>query len=115
VGSAEQVRAGQNSTDRGYNGTIRDIGSSIDPRTPENEGTPDRSLSEDLAWTRLRQSMQGVGGGGAALGGDPAMDGVGNQGPAGHQGPIHNPTGYIQRFDKDSSSGSTGSGSSGGN
>jgi hypothetical protein len=108
VGSAEQIRATQNSTDRGYNGTIQDIGSSIDPRTPENAGTPDRSLPEDLAWARLRQSMQGVGGAGAP-GGDPATDGVSNQGPAGHLGPINSPTGYIQRFQRE------GMGTSGGN
>ncbi len=34
--------------DRGYNGTIVDIGSSIDPRTPELEGTPGRSLMTDI-------------------------------------------------------------------
>jgi hypothetical protein len=36
------------SADRGYNGTIADVGSSIDPRTPETEGTPGRSLMTDI-------------------------------------------------------------------
>lgn len=34
--------------DRGYNGTIVDIGSSIDPRTPETEGTPGRTRLTDI-------------------------------------------------------------------
>jgi hypothetical protein len=35
-------------SDRGYNGTIADLGSSIDPRTPERAGTPGRSLMTDI-------------------------------------------------------------------
>jgi hypothetical protein len=38
----------QGARDRGYNGTIQDIGSSIDPRTPELEGTPGRTLMTDI-------------------------------------------------------------------
>jgi len=36
------------SADRGYNGTIADLGSSIDPRTPEKEGTPGRTRLTDI-------------------------------------------------------------------
>lgn len=55
----EQIRASQRSVNRGYNGTIDDVGSSIDPRTPETQGTPGRSLPEDLAWKRAGQRGQG--------------------------------------------------------
>ncbi len=36
------------SGERGYNGTIADLGSSIDPRTPELMGTQGRSLMTDI-------------------------------------------------------------------
>jgi hypothetical protein len=35
--------------DRGYNGTIAQLGSSIDPRTPEKAGTPGRSRMVDIS------------------------------------------------------------------
>jgi hypothetical protein len=55
--------------DRGYNGTIAQLGSSIDPRTPEAEGTPGRSRQEDVTgWMGPERVMtpQGIGGGGNA-------------------------------------------------
>jgi hypothetical protein len=38
----------QLSRDRGFNGTIADIGSSIDPRTPQKEGSPERTRLVDV-------------------------------------------------------------------
>ncbi|QRK09851.1 hypothetical protein JQX13_07005 [Archangium violaceum] len=52
----------------GYNGTIKDIPTSIDPRTPQAEGTPGRSLPFDLGERALieQRRQQGMGGSGAA-------------------------------------------------
>jgi len=47
----------QVSRDRGYNGTIVDVGSSIDPRTPETEGTPGRSRLTDVTGYMGRQDI----------------------------------------------------------
>ncbi|QRK10922.1 hypothetical protein JQX13_13115 [Archangium violaceum] len=47
----------------GYNGTIQDIPTSIDPRTPEAAGTPGRSLAMDPGERALLES-RGTGGGG---------------------------------------------------
>jgi hypothetical protein len=49
----------------GYNGTIRDIPTSIDPRTPQTDGVSGRTLPMDLGERALRQ-QQGVGGSGPA-------------------------------------------------
>ena len=64
-----QVRA-----DRGFNGTIAQLGSSIDPRTPEKEGTRGRSRQVDITGYMGRgatevsgdraPTSQGIGGGG---------------------------------------------------
>jgi hypothetical protein len=62
----EKIVERQLATDRGYNGTIRDVGSSIDPRTPEKAGVQGRSLPADLAWQRA-----GQGGSGPATPGSP--------------------------------------------
>lgn len=65
-GDWEQAPPGSPATrGAGYNGTIKDLPTSIDPRTPENEGTPGRSLQEDLAEVRGRQPATGQGGSGA--------------------------------------------------
>lgn len=49
---------------RGFNGTIAQLGSSIDPRTPEKEGTPGRSLQQEVSgWTPVGDGWeQGIGG-----------------------------------------------------
>jgi hypothetical protein len=62
-------------SNRGYNGTIADLGSSIDPRTPETEGTPGRSRMLDItgymgnpalvAATREARMSQAIGGSGS--------------------------------------------------
>ncbi|HLM44189.1 MAG TPA: hypothetical protein VK458_09985, partial [Myxococcaceae bacterium] len=67
------------SADRGYNGTIADLGSSIDPRTPEKEGTPGRTRLTDVTGYMGRPDIEqnypypptslGIGGSGAV---DPA-------------------------------------------
>ncbi len=46
----------------GYNGTIRDIPTSIDPRTPEKDGTMGRSLEVDLGVQRMEGPGSGTGG-----------------------------------------------------
>jgi hypothetical protein len=46
----------------GYNGTIQDIPTSIDPRTPETDGTPGRSLAVDLGMQRMEGTGSGTGG-----------------------------------------------------
>ena len=61
-------------SDRGYNGTIADLGSSIDPRTPEAEGTPGRTRLTDITGYMGRPDIlqnypypptsQGIGGSG---------------------------------------------------
>ncbi|PTL81401.1 hypothetical protein [Vitiosangium sp. GDMCC 1.1324] len=52
----------------GYNGTIRDIPDSIDPRTPDKNGTQGRSLRMDAGERALLQRLgeTGLGGSGAA-------------------------------------------------
>lgn len=62
-------------SERGYNGTIADLGSSIDPRTPEKEGTPGRSRMVDItgymgkpalvAAAREARMSQAIGGSGS--------------------------------------------------
>jgi hypothetical protein len=47
----------------GYNGTIKDLPTSIDPRTPQTFGTQGRSLTMDLGERALLQ-QQGMGGSG---------------------------------------------------
>ncbi|WP_224244666.1 hypothetical protein [Hyalangium gracile] len=55
---------------RGYNGTIQDVGSSIDPRTPETAGASGQSRQVDVTGRAPPESpMQGIGGSGRA--GDP--------------------------------------------
>lgn len=52
-----------------YNGTIADIPTSIDPRTPQAEGTPNRSLMMDRGQEAMlapRLRGEGVGGSGPA-------------------------------------------------
>jgi hypothetical protein len=46
-----------------YNGTIRDIPTSIDPRTPETQGTPGRSLLLDPGERALLDAQGGAMGG----------------------------------------------------
>jgi hypothetical protein len=48
----------------GYNGTIQDLPTSIDPRTPETSGTPGRSLAMDPGERALLES-RGMGGSGS--------------------------------------------------
>lgn len=55
----------RSSRESGYNATIDELPTSIDPRTPEAEGTPGRSLQEDLAEVRRRRPATGQGGSGA--------------------------------------------------
>jgi hypothetical protein len=62
-------------SDRGYNGTIADLGSSIDPRTPEKAGTQGRSRMVDMtgylgkpdlvAKAREARMSQAIGGSGS--------------------------------------------------
>jgi hypothetical protein len=49
----------------GYNGTIQDIPTSIDPRTPEAQGTPGRSLSMDTGQRALLETQGAMGGSGS--------------------------------------------------
>ncbi|HEX8822966.1 MAG TPA: hypothetical protein VF794_23765, partial [Archangium sp.] len=49
----------------GYNGTIKDIPTSIDPRTPKTNGTPGRSLAMDPGEQALLES-RGLGGSGSS-------------------------------------------------
>lgn len=58
----------ENPAQAGYNGTIKDLKSSIDPRTPDKEGTPGRSLPWDPGERALMEQQQGLGGSGS--GGD---------------------------------------------
>ena len=46
----------------GYNGTIQDIPTSIDPRTPEKDGAMGRSLPVDLGSQRMEGTGSGTGG-----------------------------------------------------
>lgn len=54
----------RNPASEGYNGTIQQLHSSIDPRTPQTDGTPGRSLPVDLGEKSLFQ-QQGRGGSGS--------------------------------------------------
>ncbi|MFL5348325.1 MAG: hypothetical protein ACJ8AT_26315 [Hyalangium sp.] len=57
----------QYSPDRGYNGTIAQLGSSIDPRTPEKQGVLNRSLPVDVTGRpapSTSESALGIGGSG---------------------------------------------------
>jgi hypothetical protein len=61
----------QLSRDRGFNGTIADVGSSIDPRTPQAEGMPERTRLVDVTGrpapsTPLSATLEGTGGSGNA-------------------------------------------------
>ncbi|WP_224361554.1 hypothetical protein [Hyalangium versicolor] len=58
----------QYSPDRGYNGTIRDLGSSIDPRTPEKAGAFGKSRMLDVTGRPAPESpsLSGYGGSGSA-------------------------------------------------
>lgn len=49
----------------GYNGTIQDIPTSIDPRTDEAKGTPGRSLLMDPGERALFEAQGAVGGSGS--------------------------------------------------
>ncbi|XXF77321.1 hypothetical protein P2318_30360 [Myxococcaceae bacterium GXIMD 01537] len=64
--SPEQIRERQLSTNRGFNGTIQDIGSSIDPRTAAKAGEQGNSLPVDLAWRKAEvpKTQEGTGGSG---------------------------------------------------
>jgi len=59
---------------RGYNGTIAQIGSSIDPRTPQNDGTQGRSIHDDAG--KMMQERYAVQGGAAF---SPAAQGLGGE------------------------------------
>ncbi len=65
--------------DEGYNGTIADLGSSIDPRTPEAAGTPGRSRRQDITGymgpeATERETGPGFGGSGSAGQGEGPSD-----------------------------------------
>jgi hypothetical protein len=67
--STEELSRYHYSADRGFNGTIAQLGSSIDPRTPETEGTPGRSRMEDVTgWIGPERVVTplGIGGSGNA-------------------------------------------------
>ncbi|HYO58603.1 hypothetical protein [Archangium sp.] len=74
----------RNPAQAGYNGTIQDIPTSIDPRTPEKDGTPGRSLLMDSGERALLEA-RGLGGSGSAPPasgpeGGPLYDGLGVEG-----------------------------------
>lgn len=106
--SPEQTRERQLATDRGYNGTIQDIGSSIDPRTPEKQGVQNRSLPADLAWQRMGQSQnqQGLGGSGSNMT-QPEI------GPEDDNDVMTRPDGYLQRLEDGRGAGPGSSGNGG--
>jgi hypothetical protein len=53
------------STDRGYNGTIQQLGSSIDPRTPQRLGQQGNSLQVDVTGRPAPRAPElGIGGSG---------------------------------------------------
>lgn len=54
------------SADRGFNGTIQQIGSSIDPRTPEKAGMQNNSRMEDVTGYPVPSTELGTGGSGRA-------------------------------------------------
>jgi hypothetical protein len=105
--SPEQREARQLARDRGYNGTIQDIGSSIDPRTPDKEGVRDRSLPADLAWQRMgqRQNQQGLGGSGSNMM-QPEL------GPEDDNDVMTRPDGYLQRLEDGRGNGPANAGTS---
>lgn len=53
------------SADRGFNGTIQEIGSSIDPRTPERDGMRNNSRVEDVTGRPAPSTELGIGGSGS--------------------------------------------------
>ncbi|GHG95159.1 hypothetical protein [Comamonas sp. JC664] len=61
-------------SNRGYNGTIGQIGSSIDPRTPQNDGAQNRSIQDDAG--KMMQDRYSVEGG---AGYAPAAQGLGGE------------------------------------
>jgi hypothetical protein len=61
------------SPDRGYNGTIQQLGSSIDPRTPETEGMRGNSRLVDVTGRPAPSTQLGTGGSGRA--GEPEGEG----------------------------------------
>ncbi|MFE8602673.1 hypothetical protein [Archangium violaceum] len=72
----------------GYNGTIQDNPTSIDPRTPEAQGTQGRSLRMDLGERALLEAQGGAMGGSGvtpsapAPGGGPLYEELGAEGNA---------------------------------
>ncbi|MBN1204951.1 MAG: hypothetical protein JXB05_08500 [Myxococcaceae bacterium] len=54
----ENVAPYQLRADRGFNGTISELGSSIDPRTPETQGTLGRSLQQDITGYMGREATE---------------------------------------------------------
>lgn len=93
----EQVREYQFRTDRGYNGTIVDLGSSIDPRTPEKMGTPGRSLPADLAWRQVgtQGTQMGTGQGEQMPTGG---SGMGGQEPPSQPPPLTRPGEFLKEL-----------------
>ncbi len=64
----------QYSPDRGYNGTIQSLGSSIDPRTPKKQGVLNRSRLVEVTGRPAPSTSrpeQGIGGSGPGAVGDP--------------------------------------------
>jgi hypothetical protein len=108
--SPEQTRERQLTTDRGYNGTIHDVGSSIDPRTPDKQGVQNRSLPVDLAWQRMgqRQNQQGLGGSGSNM----TQQEPGSEDDS---DAMTRPDGYLQRLEDGRGSSPANPGSSSGN
>jgi hypothetical protein len=74
------------SADRGYNGTIQQLGSSIDPRTPEREGMRNNSRRVDVTGRPAPSTPLSAGGSGDL--GQQAR-GSDDSGPA----PAHGPAG----------------------
>jgi hypothetical protein len=105
--SPEQMRERQRPPDRGYNGTIQDLGSSIDPRTPEKAGVQGRSIPVDLAWQKMgqRQNQQGLGGSGT----DTMYEEIG---PEDDNDVMTRPDSYLQRLEDGRGSGPANPGSS---
>jgi hypothetical protein len=71
------------SAQAGFNGTIQQLHSSIDPRTPQTAGTPGRSLAMDLGERALSEQVGRGGSGSAPLfrpGEGAAYEGLGAQG-----------------------------------
>ncbi|MCP3100615.1 hypothetical protein LZ198_17225 [Myxococcus sp. K15C18031901] len=68
--------------DRGHNGTIKQIGSSIDPRTPKLEGQQNKSIHDDSG--KMMQHRYGLEGG---AGYSPSAQGLGGEDGASVGGP----------------------------